>query len=317
MRLAAVAAAIAVVAALLSITSATAEPDEPTVVNRTWIDTRTVDLEIASPALGHNAMVRLLMPVRWVDQPTREWPVLYLLHGCCDPLDYQSWTHFTDVEQLTANEDVIVVLPSDGRIGMYSNWWNNGGSNKPDWETFHTEEVRSIIERDYRAGTKRAAAGLSIGGYGAMAYAYRKRGMFAAAASYSGSPDTLAPLQPAGIKGILESEGLDPNALWGDEVANNDIWRAHNPANHVADLRGVQLYVSAGDGNPGPLDPPGQEFEAHESMALASSSIFVRQLDLAGVPVTTNFYGAGTHNWTYWERELHASWPMIKRALGL
>jgi S-formylglutathione hydrolase FrmB len=33
--------------------------------------------------------------------------------------------------------------------------------------------------------------------------------------------------------------------------------------------------------------------------------------------VTTNFYGPGTHGWAYWERELHASLPMLLGALGV
>ena len=31
--------------------------------------------------------------------------------------------------------------------------------------------------------------------------------------------------------------------------------------------------------------------------------------------LTTNFYGPGTHAWAYWQRELHASLPMLLQAL--
>jgi S-formylglutathione hydrolase FrmB len=50
---------------------------------------------------------------------------------------------------------------------MFSAWWNFGLSSKPDWETFHVTEVRQILDRGYRAGTQRAIAGISIGGFGA------------------------------------------------------------------------------------------------------------------------------------------------------
>ena len=59
---------------------------------------RVRDLTIDSPALGRTAMVRLLLPRGFQAQPNRRWPVLWLLHGCCDT--YQSWTRSTDVEQL-------------------------------------------------------------------------------------------------------------------------------------------------------------------------------------------------------------------------
>jgi hypothetical protein len=48
------------------------------------------DLTIYSPALGRTAAVRLLLPRGFAAQPTRRWPVLWLLHGCCDT--YESWT---------------------------------------------------------------------------------------------------------------------------------------------------------------------------------------------------------------------------------
>jgi S-formylglutathione hydrolase FrmB len=35
-----------------------------------------------------------------------------------------------------------------------------------------------------------------------------------------------------------------------------------------------------------------------------------------GVALTTDFYGAGTHTWPYWERELHRSLPMLLNSLA-
>ncbi|GAA2785257.1 alpha/beta hydrolase family protein [Saccharopolyspora taberi] len=290
---------------------------EPEVVRRTTVAERMVDLEIRSPALGTTAPVRILLPEKWDEQPSRTWPVLYLLHGCCTPVDYRSWTEWTDVEQFTADKDVLVVMPSDGPAGMYSQWWNQGRTPLPDWESFHLDEVREVLERDYRAGQRRAVAGLSIGGYGAMAYAFRRRGMFDAAASYSGAVDILQGSTPTGIQSILISQNLGPFDLWGQEHANRLMWMAHNPADNAEDLRGVELYVSCGNGEPGPLDPPGQEYEAHEKSSLDSSRSFTDRLRQHGVPVTTNYYGNGTHAWEYWERELHASWPLLARGMGL
>ena len=33
------------------------------------------------------------------------------------------------------------------------------------------------------------------------------------------------------------------------------------------------------------------------------------------IPVTTDFYGPGTHTWPYWERELRRSLPILLGAL--
>ena len=45
--------------------------------------------------MGDHVQVRLLLPAHFETQPKRRWPVLYLLHGCCDT--YLSWTR--DVSQ--------------------------------------------------------------------------------------------------------------------------------------------------------------------------------------------------------------------------
>jgi diacylglycerol O-acyltransferase / trehalose O-mycolyltransferase len=142
------------------------------------------DLTIDSPALGRTAMVRLLLPRHFTTQPNRRWPVLWLLHGCCDT--YQSWTRSTDVEQLAGLADVLVVMPEAGDVGYYSDWYHPGRVGPSRWETFHLTELRQLLERDWRAGDRRVIAGLSMGGLGAMAYAARHPGMFRAAASYSG-----------------------------------------------------------------------------------------------------------------------------------
>ncbi|GHF00402.1 hypothetical protein GCM10017786_36540 [Amycolatopsis deserti] len=297
--------------------SAVSADDGAKVVTETWIDDRTVDLEIDSPALGKTGMVRLIVPARWRAEPARTWPTLWLLHGCCEPADYQSWDRFTDVKAFIADKDAIVVMPSDGEAGMYTKWWNFGLKSTPDWDKFHTEEVRQIVERGYRGGTRRAVAGVSIGGYGALAYAFLHKGMFGAAASYSGIPNTLFPGTPEVIQGILVRAGhYNFFDLWGDEKASWPIWWSRNPYNHIDDLRGTALYISCGDGRTGPLDQPGQ-WDPLEPAALLTSRSFTDKLKLMGVPATVDYYGAGTHSWPYWERALHNSWPVLAPALGL
>ncbi|WP_219905440.1 alpha/beta hydrolase [Actinopolyspora mortivallis] len=283
------------------------------IAERRILGKRTMDLAIDSPSLGEHGMVRVLFPPRWQQQPWRRWPVLYLLHGCCEVADYESWTRFTDVREFTADKEVIVVMPSDGPAGMYSAWHNHGMVDIPDWETFHLTEVRQILERNFRAGERRAVAGVSIGGFGAMHYAFRHPDMFDAAASYSGMLNTMGPLIPAVVKGILIREGYyDWRALWGDDRIAPHLWRSHNPYDNVESLRGTDLYVSSGNGLSGPLDD-GPGFDVLEPAALRTSESFVRKLRRRDIPVTTDFYGPGTHSWPYWERALHRSWPLLSR----
>ncbi|MFB9831340.1 alpha/beta hydrolase [Actinoallomurus acaciae] len=276
------------------------------VVARQWIDARTLDLTIDSPAMEADEQVRLLLPPDANAHPHRRWPVLYLLHGCCD--SYVSWTRSTDVERLTAGTDVLVVMPEAGTDGFYSDWWNGGSGGSPRWETFHLTELRQILERGFRAGPRRAVAGLSMGGYGAMKYA--ETGLFRAAASYSGVLDPLS--DPGGVLAHLY-----PDALWGDPVAQRAVWKANDPTDHADLLHGIRLFVASGNGLPGgPYDGSSQTTDGTEAEVHAESRNFVHALRRAHVPVTTDFYGPGHHAWQYWQRDLHRSFPMLMRAIG-
>jgi S-formylglutathione hydrolase FrmB len=264
---------------------------------------RMRDLVIESPAVG-TERVRLIVPAGFDADAeggaSRRWPVLYLLHGATD--SYVSWTRSTDVEQLTAAMNLLVVMPDGGDHGYYSDWWNNGRGGRPMWETFHTVELRQLLERNWHAGDRRVVAGLSMGGMGAMSYAARNPGLFLAAASYSGVLDT-----PLG--------GVRDSATWGDPKAQADIWRDHNPTDLAPKLRGLALYVSYGDGRPGPLDG-GTAIDSLERRIARENEHFLARLDEAGVVATVDAYGAGTHDWPYWERALHRSMPLLLDALG-
>jgi alpha-glucoside transport system permease protein len=295
-------------------------PDRPArVVAIQTVGPRVRDLTIDSPALGRSAKVRLLLPRRFQAQPHRRWPVLWLLHGCCDT--YQSWTRSTDVEELDGLADVLVVMPEAGQVGFYSDWRAPGRGGPSRWETFHLAELRQLLERDWRAGNRRVVAGLSMGGLGAMAYAARHPGMFAAAASYSGLLHTRYqgdPLPgPRMIQDLLRDFDEDPDALWGDPRRHGDLWAAHNPYDLAPRLREVGLFVSVGNGQPGPLDGPATngQLQQIEQALYPQNLAFVERLRQLGIPVRFDAYGPGIHDWPYWQRELHRSLPMLLGAL--
>lgn len=198
-------------------------------------------------------------------------------------------------------------------------------------ETFHLDEVRTLLERGYGAGPRRAIAGESQGGYGAVKYAARHPGMFRAAASYSGF---LSPPQYVkAISGGAEYLKVDWRRIWGDPVRQRDIWLANDPYHLAERLRGTPVYISSGDGTPGvyddPVDPdpviPGMQdlaaFFPEEVVSLTEavmadeSRTVAHRLTEVGVPVTTHFY-RGTHGTPYWKRELRRSLPMLLRALN-
>ncbi|MBW8485403.1 alpha/beta hydrolase [Actinomadura parmotrematis] len=277
---------------------------------------RVLDLTVRSPVLPVPAHVRLLLPPGWSREAGRTWPVLWLLHGAGD--GPAAWTDRTDIAALTAGRDVIVAMPDGGPCALYTDWWNHGSGGPPCWETFHLVELRQILERGYGAGARRAVAGAGLGGLGALAYAARHRGLFEAAACFSGHPHLLRE-DPAGLDAadlvelavLVGGAGADWTDVWGDPRGQRVLWRQHDPHELADRLAGVRVYVSAGDGGPGPLDPrPAAGPDVVEALARAGSADFTGKLARLGVPATRHFY-AGTGGWPYWRRELAAALPLL------
>ena len=129
---------------------------------------RLTQYTATSPALGGSTSIRVLLPDGYGAAPQREYPVLLLLHGCCD--DYRSWVDKGRAEQLTAPYPLIVVMPDGGRNGWYSNPVNGG---PPRYETYAFDELLPWVDATFRADGRRAVAGLSMGGFGALKYAAR------------------------------------------------------------------------------------------------------------------------------------------------
>lgn len=260
--------------------------------------------------------VRLLTPDGWNPNDRRQhWPTFWLLHGCCG--DYTSWSG-TDIAKIDSLRKVLVVMPEAGWNGWYSDWWNHGAGGDPAWETFHTTELRQLLERDWGAGSKRVVAGLSMGGQGSLLYAARHPGMFRAVASYSGSAHPLLNDESVQrIMGFFAGQGNDPLRVWGDPVAQRGIWAAHDPYYLAKRLKSMPVYLSCGDGTAGPFDPPGKT-DALEADFNRQNHALATALQQAGARhLITDFYGPGTHGWSYWQRELHDSLPMLLKALDL
>ncbi len=284
--------------------------EAPRVLAERQVAPRVLELTVRSPAVGADVRVRLLTPRGWARGTGRRWPVLLLLHGCCD--DPASWTERTDVEGVRGLRDVLVVMPEGGDVGFYSDWHNGGAGGRPAWEAFHLGELRALLERDFGAGPRRAVAGLSMGGLGAMGYAARRPGLFGAAASFSG---LLAPLRDAGlILGLVGAFAGDAQALWGDPRRDRGVWEQHDPTELAGRLRGTALFVAAGDGRPGPLDPRGASRDPIEGLTFRQSRAFAARLRALGIAARTDFYGAGRHAWPYWERGLRRALPVLRQA---
>ena len=174
------------------------------------------DWTLRTPALYDATRVRVLLPAGYAADPDRRYPVLYLLHGADS--DYRSWTRYGDAEAITAHAPMIVVMPDGGAEGWYTDWYQGDRPVQPRWETYHVGELIPWVDATYRtiaARRGRAIAGLSMGGYGALSYAARHPGTFAAAASFSGaleigSADAWGSAAPTRRAGARTSRSRSP-----------------------------------------------------------------------------------------------------------
>jgi diacylglycerol O-acyltransferase/trehalose O-mycolyltransferase len=295
-------------AAMLGGPRALAATDKSVTVKQ--LGPRTYDLGIRSAALrGRTAPVRIILPTAFAERPASTWPVLYLLHGAHD--NYTAWTRETNIKAFTKDLDLIVAMPDAGPTGIPSRWRDG-----TDYEKFQIEEVHTVLSEQYRASDRRAVAGVSTGGYGAMAHTARNPGTFAAAASYSGVLDTTLPGVPPLIGTIVDRENLDTYSLWGRPVLNFRTWEDFNPRARASGLRGTPLYISSGSGVAG---GNGKDLlpEVLESILWPSAQAFTVTLRTLGIQATEHFYPGGDHGWAYWQHEFALSWPILGRGLGL
>ena len=277
---------------------------------------RCFDVAVPVPAglTVPDSTVRILLPADYATTRTR-YPVLYLLHGAGDT--YRTWTEQTDVADFSAQFPLIIVMP-DGGHNSEAGWYSDWADGSRQWETFHTHVLVLYVDSHFRTlgRAHRAVAGLSMGGFGAMSYAARHRGLFRAAASFSGAVDTryVEPVSGIGFNIFHDMFGTPDDRVWGNQVTDEATWRAHNPTDRAADLGGVELFVATGTGTPGgpagddPSNPGGYFIE---QVIFQMNLSFGRALDAAAVPSHRDFYIGGYHGWPYWERELHWALPQI------
>jgi S-formylglutathione hydrolase FrmB len=134
----------------------------------------------ADPAATRPADRPATRPADDVDGP----PVLYLLHGLTD--DDTAWSRFTSVERYAGALGLAVVMPQ-----VHRSFYADEEHGARFW-TFLSEELPAVVDTFFRVSTRREdtfVAGLSMGGYGALKWALRQPGRFAAAASMSGALD--------------------------------------------------------------------------------------------------------------------------------
>jgi S-formylglutathione hydrolase FrmB len=174
---------------------------------------RIVEDSVRSPALEGNLLgdgsvrrLRVYLPPSYDADPTRRYPVLYLLHGFGGSPDswsngsYSGFDLARAMDSLAAGgtiHEFLVVMP-DGRNVLGGSVFANSAATG-NWETYLVRDVARHVDATYRTlrrGRSRGIAGHSMGAAAALRLAMRYPAGFAAV--YAQSPNALLPCQGLG-----------------------------------------------------------------------------------------------------------------------
>ncbi len=135
-------------------------------------------VDFFSKVLGRAVSMAVILP----QGKTGPFPTLYLLHGLSD--NHTIWSRRTSIERYADAYRLAVVMPDGGR-SFYTDM-----AQGDRYFTFIADELPEICESFFPLSNKREdrfAAGLSMGGYGAMKLGLARPSRYAAVASLSGA----------------------------------------------------------------------------------------------------------------------------------
>ncbi len=266
---------------------------------------KVVTDSIYSEVLQAYRAFTLYLPPGYDTGTTRQYPILYLLHGMSGV--NTSW--FSDqrardvMDQLVASGEaceMIIVSPNAGGNPATGAW--NGYFNMPGWayEDFFYKEFLPHIEKTYRVRSDkqhRAIAGLSMGGGGATSYAQHHSDMYCAVYAMSALMDIPAMGQAAGD----DPDPTNKMALLTRAVQENSCVRYVREADEArkAQLRTIQWFVDCGD----------------DDFLLDCNLEFYQAMRDAQIPCQLRVRDGG-HTNEYWHSALYTCLPFVSRNFG-
>jgi S-formylglutathione hydrolase FrmB len=182
---------------------------------------------------------------------TRRYPILYMLHGLGD--DEQTlfktggWTLIEDLRKQKKIGDFLVVAPDGGR-----SFYINSADGKVLYSDFFLHEFLPAIEKKYRVLPGRAARGIngiSMGGYGALRFAFAHPELFSSVSAQSAALIVESPkeLNAAAKSGSPMVQTLV--RVFGDPI-NLEHWEENNPfalaRRNAQALRRTAIYFNCG-----------------------------------------------------------------------
>jgi S-formylglutathione hydrolase FrmB len=208
-----------------------------------------------SRTLKHSVHYCVYLPASYdsgaTKDPAQKYPVLYFLHGLGDNeqtlFNSGGWTLLDDLRRQHKMGEFLIVAPEGGRT-----FYINSADGSVRYSDFFLQEFVPLIEAKYRISkgrNNRAISGISMGGYGALRFAFAHPEMFSAVSAQSAALITESPqeLDSATRSGSPMEKMLA--AVFGNpiEVAH---WKENSPfilaGRNQASLRRLAIYFNCG-----------------------------------------------------------------------
>ena len=241
-----------------------------------------------------------MLPPSYDANPGRRYPVLYFLHGLGGDQSFLTSSGASNViedawEQKRLGE--FVIITPDGENSFYI----NSRDGHVLYEDFFVREFVPQMERRFRlTGSRngRAIGGVSMGGYGALRFAFKYPQMFASVAVHM--PALLEQLPHGSAESGL---GVFLGPAFGSPL-NERFWQENTPFvfARTSHLQGLKIYFDCGD---------------HDNYGFAAGTRQMdRLLNERHVAHEAHIYPGG-HDWQFVAQHLEASMEFQSRALGL
>jgi S-formylglutathione hydrolase FrmB len=179
------------------------------------------------------------------------YPVLYFLHGLGDNektlFNSGGWTLLDDLRQEHKLGEFLIVAP-EGRRSFYI----NSADSSVRYSDFFLQEFIPLIEKKYRIAkgrSNRAISGISMGGYGALRFAFSHPEMFSAVSAQSAALITESPqdLDTAARSGAPLGKMLAD--VFGNPI-DSSHWKNNDPfvlaQKNAAALKRLGIYFNCG-----------------------------------------------------------------------
>jgi S-formylglutathione hydrolase FrmB len=152
-----------------------------------------------SQILKHSVHYCVYLPAGYdaggAQHPAQSYPVLYFLHGLGDNertlFNSGGWTLLDDLRQQHKLGEFLIVAPEADQT-----FYINSADGSVRYGDFFLQEFIPAIEKHYRiqrGRNYRAISGISMGGYGALRFAFARPEIFSAVSAQSAALITQSP----------------------------------------------------------------------------------------------------------------------------